>query len=137
MADPRLSVLVVDDDPEMLAVISDTLRMTPLIVNVAGSGAAALAFLARERVAVLFTDLNMPGMSGYELVEAIRGQMPASLMKICVISGLINEASHSRLRALGVSRVLEKPFRSRHLLEMALEAAELTMDLSLLHELDD
>ena len=63
-------VLVVDDEPLILAVTASMLEDLGCEVVTAGNAQAALATLSADpRVEILITDINMPGMDGYELAE--------------------------------------------------------------------
>ncbi len=67
------SVLVVDDEPLILELLADMLKELDCDVWTARHGAEALQLLERNaNIDVLLTDVNMPGMSGYELAERAR-----------------------------------------------------------------
>ncbi len=62
--------LVVDDDPDVLEVIADMLKDIGCDVICAFNGAGALDALTNDqRIEILITDINMPGIGGYELAE--------------------------------------------------------------------
>jgi two-component system, cell cycle response regulator CpdR len=64
-------VLVVDDDPAVLEVIANMLEDLGCEVISSTNGTDALALLAKDRrVEILITDINMPGIAGYELEHA-------------------------------------------------------------------
>lgn len=66
----RRSVLVVDDDPTVLAVLTDMLEDLGCQVISAANGPDALDQLRRnQHIAILITDINMPGMDGHELAR--------------------------------------------------------------------
>jgi two-component system cell cycle response regulator CpdR len=70
-------VLVVDDDPLMLDVTAAMLEDLGCDVVTADAGPTALEKLATdERIEVLITDIHMPGMDGYELIEKARDRRP-------------------------------------------------------------
>ena len=76
-------ILVVDDSPTQAQQAVLLLEEAGFTVETAGDGAEALALLGRQTPDVVVTDLQMPGMNGLELVEAIRAdypQVPAILM---------------------------------------------------------
>jgi CheY-like chemotaxis protein len=79
-------VLVVDDDPDVLEVISEMLQDLGCEVLRANDGADALDKLSgNERVSILITDINMPGMDGHELAERARRIRPE--LKVLQLSG--------------------------------------------------
>lgn len=111
------TVLVVDDDPAVRAVIVGHLQGAGYSVLPASSGEQALALLAekRERVALLVSDVSMPGMSGSELTRIVHERAPG--LPVLLISGYADELSHDETpgAALGVS-FLAKPFSRERLL---------------------
>src|ERR1700674_4165235 len=70
-------VLLVDDDPDLLKLISLRLTSAGYRVRTADSGETALAALAVARPAAVITDLKMPGIAGLALFDAIHRQHPA------------------------------------------------------------
>jgi DNA-binding NtrC family response regulator len=70
------SVLVVDDDPRVTATLRRLLTKKGFEVVEAGDGNAALETLQERTFDVLFTDLDMPGIGGVELVRQIKGNHP-------------------------------------------------------------
>ncbi len=64
--------LVVDDEDQVRETLRDILEEDGYEVCIAASGGEALALFAAERFDAVFTDLGMPGMSGWELARAIR-----------------------------------------------------------------
>jgi two-component system sensor histidine kinase/response regulator len=73
MSDPQPVVLAVDDVPENLQVLAAVLGQMDLQLVTASSGTDALEHLLRHDVAVALIDVQMPGMSGFELAELMRG----------------------------------------------------------------
>jgi two-component system, cell cycle response regulator CpdR len=82
-------VLIVDDEPLLLEVTAWMLEDLGCDVVTADCGAGALTQLkADERIEILITDIQMPGMNGYELAEQARRQRPE--LQIIVCSGRAN-----------------------------------------------
>jgi two-component system cell cycle response regulator len=73
------TVLLVDDDPFMLAVLADMLDDEPLRVLSAASGDDALALLEREAVEVILCDQDMPGMRGTEVLAQVAARHPRTV----------------------------------------------------------
>jgi two-component system response regulator GlrR len=110
----RPSVLVVDDDPDLLRLMQIRLSAAGYSVTAAESAERALAQLAVARPRVVVTDLRMSGMDGMALFEAIRAQNPALPVIILTAHGTIPDAV-SAVKG-GVFGYLTKPFDARTLL---------------------
>lgn len=114
--DPRaraLTILIVDDSAMMRAVI----RRVAALVDVpiervleARDGREALAILDRERVDALFTDINMPVMTGTELLREIATSARWPRLVRVVVSTDGSTARREEAAALRVDRYLRKPF---------------------------
>ena len=70
-------LLLVDDDPDLLKLISLRLTSAGYRVRTAESGEAALAAIAVRRPALVISDMRMPGIDGLALFDAIQRQHPA------------------------------------------------------------
>lgn len=75
----RPTILLVDDDPFMLAVLADMLGEEPVRVLSAASGPEALALLEREPVEVILCDQAMPGMNGTEVLAQVAARHPRTV----------------------------------------------------------
>ena len=85
-------VLVVDDDPLVLDVTASVLEEFGCDVVAAASGCEALEKLsANRRIEILITDINMPGMDGYELAE--RAKRMRDGLKVILLSGRERDGS--------------------------------------------
>ena len=85
-------VLVVDDDAANRASVLKSLEREGLRVLAAAEGREALAVLRRERVAVLLTDLMMPGVDGLELLKAARLTSPSTSVVLMTAYGTVEMA---------------------------------------------
>ena len=120
----RGDILLVDDDPDLLKLISLRLTSAGYRVRTADSGETALAAIAVERPATVITDLRMPGIDGMQLFEAIHRQHPALPVIILTAHGTIPDAVSATQR--GVFGFLTKPFDSQELLQKVAAALELS-----------
>lgn len=105
----RGRVLVVDDVDLLRDFTQRFLQMTGLNVLVASSGEQALKVLeaSAEPVDLLFTDYNMPGMNGLELIEAITQRWPKT--KFILASGFLKDATYARIEQCRAT-ILAKPY---------------------------
>src|SRR5215813_8954456 len=120
------SILLVDDDPDLLKLISLRLSSAGYEVRVADSGEAALGALAVSRPGVVITDLRMPGIDGLQLFEAIHREHPALPVIILTAHGTIPDAVSATQR--GVFGFLTKPFDSQELLQKVAAAVKVAGD---------
>ena len=119
-------ILLVDDDPDLLRLISLRLTSAGYRVRTADSGETALATLAVMRPAVVVTDLRMPGIDGMQLFQAIHREHPALPVIILTAHGTIPDAVSATQR--GVFGFLTKPFDSQDLLQKVAAAIKLSGD---------
>jgi CheY-like chemotaxis protein len=115
-------ILVVDDEDAVRTVARATLELSGYRVVAAADGAAALAAF-RERpdaFAGVVTDMMMPLMDGYELIEALLRIRPS--VPIVASSGLETEGMAERVFQCGVRQFLSKPYTSETLLQTLAQA---------------
>jgi two-component system, NtrC family, response regulator GlrR len=117
-------ILLVDDDPDLLKLISLRLTSAGYRVRTADSGETALASIAVERPAAVITDLRMPGIDGLQLFEAIHRQHAALPVIILTAHGTIPDAVNATQR--GVFGYLTKPFDSQELLQKVAAALQVS-----------
>jgi two-component system, cell cycle sensor histidine kinase and response regulator CckA len=108
-------VLVVDDEPLVREVMARTLQAYGFSTLAACDGAEALALYARDpdAVAVVLTDMTMPGMDGAALIHALRQLDPT--LPIVAASGIAANGLRARAAGLGVQGFLPKPFGTEEL----------------------
>ena len=103
----RPCVLVIDDEPGVRGLLCDTLAVLGYDAAAGADGAEGLALLTRGGYDLVVTDLFMPGMSGWDVVAAVRERVPT--LPVILISGFAGEPDVERARAEGVL-LLRKPF---------------------------
>src|SRR3954452_11272979 len=122
-------ILLVDDDPDLLKLISLRLTSAGYRVRTADSGETALASLAVVRPSAVITDLRMPGIDGLQLFDAIHRQHPALPVIILTAHGTIPDAVSATQR--GIYGFLTKPFDSQELLQKVAAAVKVSGDAPL------
>ena len=102
-----MKVLLADDDPQMVRALAITLRARGYDVSTALDGADALARAGDAHPDIIVLDLGMPGLTGIEVITAVRGW---STVPILVISG--RTESWDKVEALdaGADDYITKPF---------------------------
>ncbi|MFV9507030.1 MAG: response regulator [Oscillochloridaceae bacterium umkhey_bin13] len=107
---PVLKALVVDDEEPLVKLMARQLQDLGHEAVVATSGAAGLAILEHERFDLVFCDVRMPGMSGFEFAQALRERDPNLADQLIFISGdTISPATRNALEQSG-NLFLPKPF---------------------------
>jgi len=118
------TILIVDDDPDLLKLLALRLGAAGYAVQAAASGERALAAIAVARPDVVVTDLKMGGMDGLALFEAIQRTAPTLPVLILTAHGTIPDAVDATRR--GVFGFLPKPFEARELLAQVEQALKLS-----------
>ena len=106
-------ILVVDDEPGMLRLLSRALSSMQYRVSAASGGPAALAAIGPEPIDLLVTDYRMPDMNGRELISAVRVRQPG--LKALVVTGFPPNAQEEDLDWWHAQPHLTKPFSVRSL----------------------
>ena len=109
-----INILIVDDSATMRAVIRRVVSLTEVpigTIHEAANGRAALKILESHPVDAVFTDINMPVMSGDELLRAIAKEPQWSNILRIVISTDGSKLRRKEAQDLNVSLYVEKPFR--------------------------
>ena len=119
---PPTTVLVVDDEDFVRELLQEILESEGCKVHVAESGIEALELFAAEQFDCIFTDVGMPGMSGWELAQAIREQNGS--IPIAVITGWGEAVGSDEQKAAGVDWVVAKPFTADRIVELVQEIRE-------------
>lgn len=113
-ADPTgdtLAILVVDDDQLLCETVSWMLAEEGHRITAVSTGEEALVRLTRERFDALIVDIGLPGMSGLELLAAVRRRWPSLAGRLLVTSGLLHSPGDGEA-------YLQKPFTRSQLLQV-------------------
>ena len=112
-------ILVVDDEETLIFFLKQGLQEISVSCNVdiASSGEDALTKLTYNRYDLLITDLKMPGISGFTLVEVARSLHPD--IKVILMTAFGSREVQDEAKSLKVEGYLTKPFPTANLLDMA------------------
>ncbi|MFQ5840818.1 MAG: sigma-54-dependent transcriptional regulator, partial [Thermodesulfobacteriota bacterium] len=128
-------ILIVDDDREMLGLLRDVCEQEGFEVTTEENGVGALKRVGRERFDVVVSDIKMPGIKGFELLEKTKKYSPLTPVILITAFGSINSAI--KAMKLGAFDYLTKPFEMEELsivIEKALENSFLRSEVVRLHK---
>lgn len=114
---PQPKILVVDDEEPVRELLRDLLESEGCRVYLAPGGREALSIFAVQEFDGIFTDVGMPGMSGWELAHAIR--QSNATVPIAVITGWGSAVGSDEQKEARVDWVVTKPFRAERISELA------------------
>ncbi|MDR2876625.1 MAG: response regulator [Chromatiales bacterium] len=112
------SILIADDSPSMRRMVATTLRTAGHEVIEVEDGSAALSVAEQNSFDVIISDMNMPGMTGIELVEALRNRSLHQHAPILMLTTETSEDLKERARKAGASGWLGKPFNPEQLISV-------------------
>jgi DNA-binding response OmpR family regulator len=112
-------VLVVDDDPATREVIASVMREGGHQVVSADAAETALELLEHLPVGLVLLDLGLPGMHGEEFLEQRSARGLQTKAPVVVITAAGNAETASRVRSLGASLTITKPFNADELVTIA------------------
>ena len=107
------AILVVDDEPQMLIAINETLRRKGYAITTAGSGMEALCRLKEKYFHLVLSDMRMPEVSGLDLLKKINSLSPHTPVVLLTAYGTIQNAVDAMRH--GAFDYLLKPFSSEAL----------------------
>jgi len=120
-------ILVVDDEPMMREVMSEAMEMEGHVVEVVAGGAAALEAIAARRPDLVLLDLNMPGVTGWQVIDRLK-DLP-SPPPVIAISGMgTQEPPELQAVRKYVYGYLPKPFTNEQLVKIASRALKAALD---------
>jgi two-component system KDP operon response regulator KdpE len=144
MTHEKCNLLIVDDEPTLRRALHTSLAASDFEVSEARSGEEALAALPKARLDIVLLDINMPGMTGFEVCRRIRASAP----QVGIIMVTVRDSEEDKVQALeaGADDFVTKPYRLRELIarvravmrrldapvhpaEAVLRAGELELDL--------
>jgi two-component system, NtrC family, response regulator AtoC len=128
-------ILIVDDEEQMRDLLVKVLEKHGYQVAVCGNGTEALAFLEKEPMDLVVTDVRMPGMSGMEALRAIKELNPEIVVLIMTAFGSIDQAVQAVKD--GAYDYINKPFKIDEMLltiEKALEERRLRHEVTTLRQ---
>ncbi|MFQ5583183.1 MAG: response regulator, partial [Calditrichia bacterium] len=115
--DRRPNILIVDDSLSIRKYLSGILSEKGYLTDTSRNGAEALELLKSKEFDIMITDLEMPQVSGYELIESVRQEEQFDTLPIIVLTGRAGENFKNLTAELGADSYIIKPFKDRELFE--------------------
>ncbi len=116
MSEQRISILVIDDDPELTLTLGATLEAEGYDVLVANSGELGLELAYTRRPHLVLLDVAMPGMDGYEVCRELQFGYTKDI-PVIFLTAKTGLADMMEANRSGASAYVTKPFRTPHLLK--------------------
>jgi len=101
--------MIVEDHPTMREAMRAVLEQSGFAIREAADGKSALAQVAERKPDVILLDLNIPGMSGEEILRTLKGDPQTSGIKVIIVTALGQDAE-KKVRELGADEFFMKPF---------------------------
>ncbi|HSS98445.1 MAG TPA: response regulator [Terriglobales bacterium] len=108
-----LKVLVVEDDPASLELLSELLQHLDVEVQTLASGQEAPDLIRRESFDAIFLDLNLPVMTGFDLARLIRESVPNQHTPIVIVTGQDEQDTMYLSFSVGATYFLQKPINKQ------------------------
>jgi signal transduction histidine kinase len=128
----QVTILVIEDDELARQTLVDMLEINGFSVVAADNGTDGLALARRDLPTLIITDVNMPGLSGFELLDTFRREEALRPIPVIVISAKVDRAAIRRGMELGAADFITKPFTEAevlHSIATRLEKKELMDEL--------
>jgi len=119
-------ILVIDDDKYIREVVSEILVSVGHRVDTAVDGLDGMALFNKQRYDLVFTDLGMPGISGWEVASRIRASDKS--IPVIVMTGWGAQVEEAKVKGTGVQRVLAKPMQMRQVVAVTEETLRKSRD---------
>ena len=113
----KRSILVVDDEPNIVLSIEFLLKQAGYDVRVARDGEGALKAVDERMPDLILLDVMMPGRNGYEVCQTIRGRAGGNATKIVMLTARSRDIEQEKGLAMGADEYVTKPFSTRELVD--------------------
>ncbi len=116
MSNPRPTILVVDDDPDIRAILAAVMASADYNVKEAASGEEALALIRAEEPELILLDFMMPGLSGPDVCKRLRASKDTELIPVIMLTARTELQDKVEGLAAGADDYVTKPFQHEELL---------------------
>ncbi len=120
----QTKILVVDDEVDIVSTIQYRLKFCNFVVVTANNGKDGLEAAAKEKPDLILLDINMPIMSGHEMLERLRNNPELKEIPVIMLTAYSDTRDVSKAAGLGISDYVTKPFDFTDLMEKITKAVE-------------
>jgi CheY-like chemotaxis protein len=113
----KKTILVVDDEPDLLEIVHSHLQESGHEVLTAPSGRAALEMVKKIKPSLIILDIAMPGMDGFEMLEILRGTRELGTIPVIMLTAQGQSKNIFEAERLRAVDFVTKPFTRQQLLE--------------------
>jgi DNA-binding response OmpR family regulator len=113
----KRSVLVVDDEPNIVLSLEFLLKQAGYEVRVARTGEEAMRAAAEQTPDLVVLDVMLPALDGYHVCETIRADPKLRAVRILMLTAKSRDVEREKALALGADDYMTKPFSTRELVE--------------------
>lgn len=114
-------ILIVDDEPEIGALLADCLTPLGVKCHIATDAKAALQLAAETQFDAIFCDVRMPDMDGIALLAALKQEHPELASRLAFVSGDVLHRDVVQIKAASDRPIIEKPFHPQQVRDVAME----------------
>lgn len=122
--DQPLSILVADDEPHIVRVVSFKLKLAGFEVISAGNGQEAWEILSDRSIDLVLTDHQMPYLTGLDLAKRMAEQPRTASIPVLMLTARGFRLTPVELQGAGIVEILDKPFSPRMLLDAVRRALD-------------
>ncbi|PAU95661.1 hypothetical protein CK503_00945 [Aliifodinibius salipaludis] len=112
----NLKIFIVDDSPIQLVLLEKVLLKEGFSVEAFSKGADLIKALSVDTPYLIISDIHMPELNGFELIEKVRGFSKGENIPCFLVSSKADDAIRKQARTIGVDRFIKKPFEYQSLL---------------------
>jgi CheY-like chemotaxis protein len=110
-------ILVVDDNPTNLKLVSDVLEFSGYTIEKAGDAEQALQIIHRSKPQLILMDIALPGMDGLTLTRKLKADPATAAIQIVALTAFAMKGDDQKARAAGCDGYITKPINTRTLPE--------------------
>lgn len=111
------TILVIEDDPSFRDLLELHLHAAGHSIRAAGDPEEGLRSFLEEPPALVLLDLDLPYLSGFEVLEALRSDEASRKVPVIVITGRADDDTYNRCRKMGIAGFASKPLKREELLD--------------------